>query len=76
MVYEETKDDIAPFLKLYRLSKAKGVVSTKLLIFLKLLTTKIYQLLKSDLKGLRNDISICITKYFFNVRVLAYNVAI
>ena len=25
IVYEETKGDIAPFLKLYRLSKAKGI---------------------------------------------------
>jgi len=38
MVYEETKEDISPFLKLYRLSKAKGM-DVKLLIFLQLLTT-------------------------------------
>jgi hypothetical protein len=25
MVYEEIKDDIEPFLKLYRLSRAKGI---------------------------------------------------
>ena len=50
IVYEEIKDDIASFLKLYKLAKAKGMGVSKLLIFLQLLTM-IYQLLKSDLKG-------------------------
>jgi hypothetical protein len=51
MVYEETKGDIAPFLKLYiGYLKPKVWIYRKQLTFLQLLTT-IYQLLKSDLKG-------------------------
>ena len=52
MVYEETKGDIEPFLKLYRLSRAKGMVSTKLLMFLKL-QMKIYQIFNADMRDLR-----------------------
>ena len=50
MVYEEVKDDIVPFLKLYRLAKRKGIGSGMLLIFLQL-RMMIYQHLKSGLKG-------------------------
>jgi hypothetical protein len=50
MVYEEIKDDIASFLKLYKLAKAKGMVYIKSLTLLQLLIM-IYQLLRSDLKA-------------------------
>ena len=47
---------LTSFLKLYKLAKEKVWVVSKLLIFLQLLIM-IYQLLKSDLKRLRNDVS-------------------
>jgi hypothetical protein len=49
IVYEETRGDIDPFLKLYKLAKGEGIGASKLLMFLQLLTT-IYRQLKSDLK--------------------------
>jgi hypothetical protein len=36
MVYEEVKDDIAPFLKLYRLSKAAGMSARHVINLLKI----------------------------------------
>jgi transposase len=49
MVYEELKGDIEYFLKIHKLSKAKGIGLKQVVIFLQLLTM-IYHLLKSDLK--------------------------
>jgi hypothetical protein len=49
-VYEEIKDDIGYFVKLYKLAKSRGMVYSKLFMLLELLTT-ICHLLRSDLKS-------------------------
>ena len=49
MIYEETKGDIEPFLRLYRLSKRKGMGIKQVVNILTMLIM-IYQNLKSDLK--------------------------
>jgi len=48
-VYEETKGDIEPFLKLYRLSKVKGI-GVKHVVNLLTFANEDYQHLKSELK--------------------------
>jgi DNA-binding CsgD family transcriptional regulator len=52
MLYEENKGDIDPFLKLYKLAKRKGMASSKLLTFLRLLITT-YQIFNADMKDSR-----------------------
>ena len=52
-IYEEIKDDIEPFLRLYRLSKAKGMGAHDMsLTFLKLqiLTYQIFNAVMRDLR--------------------------
>jgi transposase len=49
IVYEELRGDIDPFLKIHKLSKAKGMSVKQVVIFFKLLTM-IYQQSNSDLK--------------------------
>ena len=55
-VYEETKDDIEPFLRLYRLSKAKGM-SVKQVVNLLTIANNDLPALEKRIKRLRNDIS-------------------
>jgi transposase len=57
MVYEETKGDIAPFLKLYRLSKAKGM-GPKQVVNLLAMANEDFPALEKRIKRLRNDMSI------------------
>jgi hypothetical protein len=56
IVYEETKGDIAPFLKLYRLSKAKGM-GVKQVVNLHAIANNDLPSIEERLKTLRNDIS-------------------
>jgi transposase len=56
IVYEETKGDIEPFLKLYRLSKAKGM-SVKQVVNLLTIANNDLPALEKRIKRLRNDVS-------------------
>jgi transposase len=56
MVYEETKGDIDPFLKLYRLSKAKGM-SVKKVVDILAIANDDLPAIEERIKKLRNDIS-------------------
>jgi septal ring factor EnvC (AmiA/AmiB activator) len=56
MVYEETKGDIEPFLKLYRLSKAKGI-GVKQVVNLLAIAINDLPSIEEQLKTFRNDIS-------------------
>jgi transposase len=55
LIYEETKGDIAPFLKLYRLSKAKGM-SVKQVINLLTITNNDLPAIEERFERLRNDV--------------------
>jgi transposase len=61
MVYEETKGDIAPFLRLYRLSKAKGMSARHVINLLEIANTNLpdiqcrYERLKRELNTLEFD---------------------
>jgi transposase len=57
MVYEETKGDIEPFLKLYRLSKIKGMGVKQVVNLLEIANNDL-PALEKRFKRLRNDISI------------------
>jgi septation ring formation regulator EzrA len=56
MVYEEVKGDIEPFLKLYRLSKAKGM-SVKQVVNLLAIANNDLSAIEERFKSLRNDTS-------------------
>ncbi len=56
IVYEETKGDIEPFLKLYRLSKAKGM-SVKQVVNLLTITNNDLPAIEERFKRLRNNTS-------------------
>ena len=56
MVYEELKGDIAPFLKLYRLSKSKGT-SVKQVVDALSIANNDLPAIKKRFKRLRNDVS-------------------
>jgi hypothetical protein len=56
MAYEETRDDIEPFLKLYRLSKAKDM-SVKQVVNLLTIASEDLPAIEERFKTLRNDIS-------------------
>jgi hypothetical protein len=56
MVYEETKGDIEPFLKLYRLSKAKGMGVKQVVNFLAIANNDLLSI-EERFKTLRNDVS-------------------
>jgi transposase len=56
IVYEETKGDIEPFLKLYRLSKRKGM-SVKQVVDILAIANNDLPALEKRFKRLRNDIS-------------------
>src|SRR5829696_5653161 len=56
MVYEETKGDIEPFLKLYRLSKAKGI-GVKQVVNLLTIASEDLPALEKRIKRLRNNMS-------------------
>jgi hypothetical protein len=56
MVYEETKGDIEPFLKLYRSSRAKGMGVQQVVNFLEIANNDLPSI-EERLKTLRNDIS-------------------
>jgi chromosome segregation ATPase len=55
IVYEETKSDIEPFLKLYRLSKAKGM-SVNQVVNLLTITNNDLPAIEERFKRLRNDV--------------------
>ena len=55
MVYEETKSDIAPFLRLYRLSKSKGMGVKRVVDILAIANNDLLAL-EEQFKSLRNDI--------------------
>jgi hypothetical protein len=57
MVYEEIKDDIEPFLKLYRLSRAKGI-GVKQVIDILAIANDDLPAIEKRFNKLRNDISI------------------
>src|SRR5215218_6567852 len=57
MVYEETKGDIEPFLKLYRLSKAKGMGIKQVVNLLEIANNHL-PAVEERFKRLRNDTSI------------------
>jgi hypothetical protein len=56
LIYEETKGDIEPFLKLYRLSKAKGM-GVKQVVNLLTIASEDLPAIEERIKRLRNDIS-------------------
>jgi transposase len=56
MVYEETKGDIEPFLKLYRLSKSKGMCVKRVVDFLAIANNDLPSI-EVRFKRLRNDVS-------------------
>ncbi len=56
MVYEELRGDIEPFLKLYRLSKAKGI-GVKQVVNLLTIASEDLPALEKRIKRLRNDMS-------------------
>src|SRR5215208_3718359 len=56
MVYEETKGDIAPFIKLYRLSKVKGMGVNQVVNLLTIASEDL-SALEKRIKRLRNDMS-------------------
>jgi predicted nucleic acid-binding Zn-ribbon protein len=56
MVYEETKGDIDPLLRLYRLSKAKGI-GVKQVVNLLAMANEDLPSLEKRIKRLRNDMS-------------------
>jgi hypothetical protein len=55
LIYEETKGDIEPFLKLYRLSKAKGM-SVKQVVNLLTIANNDLPAIEERFKRLRNDV--------------------
>ena len=57
MVYEEIKDDIASFLKLYKLSKAKGTGVQQVVNLLAIANNDL-PAIEEQYKSLRNDVSI------------------
>ena len=57
MLYEETKGDIAPLLKLYRLSKA-AAMSARHVINLLVIANNDLPSIEKRFKSLRNDVSI------------------
>jgi len=57
MVYEELKDDIDPFLRLYRLSKAKGLGVKQVVNFIAIANNDLPSI-EERFKRLRNDTSI------------------
>jgi hypothetical protein len=57
MVYEETKVDITPFLKLYRLSKATDMSAVHVINLLQIANNNL-PAVEERFKRLRNDISI------------------
>jgi hypothetical protein len=56
MVYEETKGDIEPFLRLYRLSKIKGI-GVKQVVNLLTIANNDLPAIEQRFKRIRNDIS-------------------
>src|SRR5215217_226874 len=56
MVYEEIKDDIAPFLKLYKLAKAKGMHIQQVVDALAIANNDLPSI-EERFKRLRNDVS-------------------
>ena len=58
MVYEETKGDIEPFLKLYRLSKAKGMGVKQVVDALEIANNDLSDI-EERFKTLRNDVVCC-----------------
>ena len=56
MIYEETKGDIEPFLKLYRLSKIKGM-GVKQVVNLLTIANNDLPAIEQRVKRLRNDMS-------------------
>jgi hypothetical protein len=58
IVYEETKGDIEPFLKLYRLSKAKGM-SVKQIVDVLAIANNDLPAIEKRFKRLRNDTKVC-----------------
>jgi len=56
MVYEETKGDIAPFLNLYKLAKAKGM-GPKQVVNLLAMANEDFSSLEKRIKTLRNNLS-------------------
>ena len=56
LIYEETKGDIDPFLKLYRLSKAKGM-SVKKVVDILAIANDDLPAIEERIKRLRNDVS-------------------
>ena len=57
MVYEETKDDIAPFLKLYRDSRPKVCMGVKQVVNLFQIANNGLSAVEKRFKRLRNEIS-------------------
>ena len=57
-VYEETKGDIEPFLRLYRLSKAKGI-GVKQVVNLLTIASEDLPVLEKRFKRLTNDMGYC-----------------
>jgi hypothetical protein len=57
MVYEELKGDIASFLRLYRLSKAKGTSALHVNNLLEIANNNDLPSIEERFKRLRNDIS-------------------
>jgi hypothetical protein len=61
MVYDETKGDIVPFLRLYRLSKAAGISAQHVINLLKIANTDLldiqcrYERLKREVNTLEFD---------------------
>jgi hypothetical protein len=58
MVYEETKGDIASFLRLYRLSKAKGTSASYHNNLLEIANNNDLPSIEERFERLRNDVSI------------------
>jgi uncharacterized protein (UPF0335 family) len=58
MVYEEIKDEIASFLKLYKLAKAKGM-DVKQVIDLLTIANNDLPAIEERFKRLRNDVVCC-----------------
>jgi transposase len=76
MVYEETKGDIAPFLRLYRLSKAAGMSARQVINLLKIANTNLpdiqrrYERLKREVNTLEfNKQQSRIALTFFNNKI-------
>jgi hypothetical protein len=53
MVYDETKGDIEPFLKLYRLSKAAGMSARHVTNLLKIANTNLLKIANTNLPDIQ-----------------------